>query len=265
MPKTDPPTIEDHIISTYKVLRVGIGLLAFALPLILSIIGLYKYGLSLQDSISAYYHAYTSSSPGFDPFLEAGKGHMRNWFVGILWAIGVFLILYRGYGRRENVALNIAGILLICVAMFPMDWTCRDACSNVSIHGVSAVIFFIAIGYVCIFRSGDTLGDTLKLSLDDTSRTSYQRAYRIIGFVMWGFPVLVVVLNFFHLYVFGRYTVFIIETAGIWTFASYWLLKSREIAGSKIDRVALSGNLERAPRKPGVLKYWFDTAPHIQK
>jgi hypothetical protein len=102
---------------------------------------------------------------------------------------------------------------------------------------VSAVLFFIAIGYVGIFTSRDTLGETLKSGLDKTSRASYQRAYRIIRFIIWGLPVLVVVLNFFHLYAFGRYTVFLIETAGIWTFTSYWLLKSIEIAGSKINWV----------------------------
>jgi hypothetical protein len=254
----EPLSIEAHITSTYKVLRRGLAVLAIALPLVLSILGFLQYGLALQDSISAYYHAYTSSAPGFTPLLEAGKGQMRNWFVGILWAIGVFLILYRGYGRRENTALNLAGTLLILVAMFPMEWACGNTCSKVSLHGVFAVSFFLVIGYVCIFRSGDTLG----LIQDAAKRASYRRTYRIIGLVMWAFPVVVVGLTFFRLYLFGRYTVFFVEAAGIWTFAYYWWQKSVEISESRADQAALNGHLQRAPRKPGVLPYVFDTTPY---
>jgi hypothetical protein len=72
----------------------------------------------------------TGKTPGLQEV--AGNGVMRDWFVGILWAIGVFLVLYRGYGRRENTALNIAGMLLIMVAMVPMDWTCGTACPKIS-------------------------------------------------------------------------------------------------------------------------------------
>jgi hypothetical protein len=261
MPKSDlpePPSIEVHITSTYKVLRRGLAFLAIGLPLVLSILGFFQYGLAPQDSISAYYHAYASTAPGFDPLLEAGKGQMRNWFVGILWAIGVFLILYQGYGRRENIALNLAGTLLILVAMFPMEWTCRNTCSKISLHGVFAASFFIVIGYVCIFRAGDTL----ELIRDAAKKASYRRTYRIIGLIMWVFPVVVVGLTFFRFYLFGRYTVFFIEAAGIWTFAYYWWQKSVEIDESRADQAALNGHLQRAPRKPGMLPYLFDTTPH---
>jgi hypothetical protein len=256
--KPEPTAIESHIAVTYKVLRRGLAVLAIGLPLVLSVLGYVQYGLALQESISAYYHASTSTDPGFDPFSAAGQGQMRDWFVGILWAVGVFLILYRGYGRRENQALNLAGILLILVAMFPMEWTCRNACSKITLHGVFAVAFFFMIGYVCIFRSGDTLA----LIRDAAKQANYRRTYRIIGLVMWVFPVIVVGLSFFQFYLFGRYTVFFIEAAGIWTFAYYWWQKSVEIEESRADQAALAGHLQRAPRKPGILPYLFDTTPH---
>jgi hypothetical protein len=256
--RPDSKAIETHIAVTYQVLRRGLAVLALALPLVLSVLGYVQYGLELQESISAYYHAYTSTAPGFDRLSEAGQGQMRNWFVGILWAIGVFLILYRGYGRRENQALNLAGILLILVAMFPMEWACDNACSKIALHDVFAVAFFFMIGYVCIFRSGDTL----ELIRDAAKRANYRRTYRIIGLVMWVFPVVVVVLSFFQFKVFGVYTVFFIEAAGIWTFAYYWWQKSVEIEESRADQAALDGHLQRAPRKPGILPYLFDTTPH---
>jgi hypothetical protein len=183
---------------------------------------------------------------------------MRNWFVGILWAIGFFLILYKGFGRRESRALNLAGLLLIMVSMFPMGWTCRDACPKVSVHGVSAILFFLAIGYVCIFRSGDTL-----ILLPDRQQSAYRKIYRFIGSVMWAFPLVVAILEAAHIKIFGSHTVFFIEAVGIWTFASFWLIKSREIAASGADLVASSGRLIRPARKKGVLNYWLDNSPLI--
>ncbi len=256
-----PSSIEEHIITTYGALRHGIGYLAIALPVILAVWGIIKYGLPLQDSISAYYHAFVPTAQPPKLLEIAGNGVMRNWFVGILWAIGVFLVLYRGYGRRENIALNVAGVLLIVVAMFPMDWTCGATCPKVSVHGVAAILFFLAIGYVCIFRSGDTL----PLIEDANTKAFYEWWYRIIGVVMWVFPLVVALLEFFHLRPFGTYTVFFVEVAGIWTFAAYWLLKSREINRSKADVTAVKGKLERTPRKPGVIRYWLDTTPAVEE
>lgn len=261
MSSTHLPSIQEHIVSTYSALRRGIGFLAIAFPIILVVVGFFKYRLIPQDSISAYYHAFvpTAQLPGL--FDIAGSGVMRNWFVGILWSISVFLILYRGYGRRENIALNIAGVLLIAVAMFPMDWTCGTTCPKVSIHGVTAILFFLAIGYVCIFRSGDTL----ELVKDPNARESYKSRYRVIGLVMWVFPLVVAVLEFFKLHPFGTRTVFFIETAGIWTFAAYWLLKSREISLSKADVVASEGDLVRPSQKKGLIQYLRDTTPLLTK
>lgn len=51
---TQPSSLEDHIIKTYGVLRRGLGFLAIALPIVLAVGGFIKYGLMLQDSISAY-------------------------------------------------------------------------------------------------------------------------------------------------------------------------------------------------------------------
>ena len=249
--------LQKHIVKTYNRLRVGIGLLAIALPLILVIGGFVGYRLPLQDSISAYYHAFVPTSQPPALFDMAGNGVMRNWFVGILWGIGVFLLLYKGFGRREDTALNLAGVLLVVVAMFPMGWTCGTTCPKVSVHGMAALLFFLAIGYVCIFRSGDTL----KLIEDPQARASYRRSYRVIGFVMWVFPLVVTALQFFQIRPFGAYTIFFIEVAGIWTFAAYWLLKSREISITGADVAVIKGNLVPPTRQSGVVQYLLDTTP----
>jgi len=63
-----------------------------------------------QNSISAFYGAYNYA--------------MRDWFVGILWAVGSFLVLYRGFSVAEDWALNIAGLSAILLAINPCYcWT----------------------------------------------------------------------------------------------------------------------------------------------
>jgi hypothetical protein len=92
-----------HVNSTYVSLRYGICLLGFSLPIVL-IVGGGLIGWELQDSISQYYHT-----------------PLRDLFVGSLFGIGAFLYLYKGFSRRENLALNISGLALVCVALFPIS------------------------------------------------------------------------------------------------------------------------------------------------
>ena len=93
---------EEHIFSSYFILRVGIAILAIVFPLILWIGG-GMMEIKFQPSMSDYYNAV-----GID-----GKS-MRDWFVGILWAVGVFLVLYKGRSRKEDLILDLAGYWSHC-------------------------------------------------------------------------------------------------------------------------------------------------------
>jgi hypothetical protein len=44
---------------------------------------------------------------------------MQDVFVGILWAVGLFLISYKGYDSTDNWVTNLSGIFAIGVALFP--------------------------------------------------------------------------------------------------------------------------------------------------
>ena len=57
-----------------------------------------------HDSISAYY--YTS---------------MRDVFVGVLAAIGVFLFCYRGPDKKDNFWTNVAGLCAVGIGLFPTE------------------------------------------------------------------------------------------------------------------------------------------------
>ncbi len=219
-------SLEKHILGTYFTLRIGIAVVALLFPFILWIGGILYAGLPLQDSMSSYYHA------SYD-----GKS-MRNWFVGILFAIGAFLHLYKGYSKPENVALNCAGILAVGIAVFPMEWNCGDSCMKFSLHGFCAVSFFLCIAFVCIRCTSDTL----PLIADENIKRRFKQFYNIIGIAMIATPAIAFVLTV----VVQQYRAlsFYVEAVGIITFSIYWLVKSRELSITEAERKVLRGELE---------------------
>src|SRR5262245_28860273 len=136
--------LSNQVTATYKMLRLGLAVIAFAFPLVLWIGGYLRAELPLAGSMSAYY------------FENGGAGVMRNEFVGILFAVGALLFAYQGYSRFVDMALNVAGVLALGIAIFPMKWP-ESTGSSFSLHGACAISFFVCIAYVCIWRAGDTL------------------------------------------------------------------------------------------------------------
>ena len=102
---------DSHVIHM-RTLRMAIGVLAFLLPVALVLGENARDLLLLREaqenrryielSISAYFHT-----------------GMRELFVGSLCAIAVFLVCYKGYERRDNLAANVAGFAALVVATFP--------------------------------------------------------------------------------------------------------------------------------------------------
>ena len=94
------------------------------------------------------------------------------------------------------------------------------------IHATSAILFFLMIAYVCLFRSKDTLR-TVK---DEARRKRFSRLYLIIGILMILLPLLVLIKSYGYMNFIGaRSAVFWMEALAIWSFSAFWLLKSFEI------------------------------------
>lgn len=208
------------ISASYFLLRRGLAGLAFAFPILL---WLGAGSPDLQASISAYYH-YSAAGPS--PY---GGGTMRDLFVGVLWAVGAFLFFYKGYSWKENWALNVAGIAAVLVAMLPMDWSPvagADPSRTAILHQASAVTFFLAIAYVCLFDPGETL----EIMNDRARRQRFRRGYRVLGALMVLIPLGLVALHFLMPVTADRSpVVLLVEVAAIYVFSAYWLVKSREI------------------------------------
>ena len=219
-----PKDLSQHITATYKALRLGVAVIAFAFPLLLWIGGYLFAGLSLEGSMSAYYHA--------------GNGAMRTWFVGILFAIGTILFVYQGYTRLEDWALNVAGVFALGVALFPMAWPAAPANSFSRFHGPCAIAFFFCIAYVCIFRAADTLS----LMSNAQKRKTYALTYKLLGILMVAFPLAAFV--FLSLLEWNKSITFFVEMAGVYAFSFYWVVKSREISETSADHKAARGELK---------------------
>lgn len=211
-----PDKLQKHITGTYTSLRWGVAIIGAALPVLLWIGGLVVLNQPLLDSMSAYYHS-----------------GMRNVFVGFLYAAGACLYLYKGFNDQENVALNCAGILALCIAMFPTGK--GPEARLITVHGASAVLFFLAIAYVCLFRASDTL----TLMQDPTQAAKYHRTYKRIGYGLIASPLIAFVLTeFFRGRDGGNPYVFFVELAGVWIFAAYWVVKSLEMKQTGAERRA---------------------------
>jgi hypothetical protein len=219
-----PDRLQRHINRTYVSLRVGTAITAFLFPFILWHGGRYVADEPLHSAMSYYYHT-----------------DMRDVFVGILFAIGSFLYLYKGFGHRENVALNVAGLLALGVALFPIgpydpNVARTDVFSQTplephthDIHNTCAILFFVAIAYVCIFRAKDSL----YLIANPAIEAFYRRVYVVIGWLMILAPVVAAALAHFRQQIFGEGespVIFFVQSGAVWVFSTYWLVKTWEFS-----------------------------------
>jgi hypothetical protein len=180
-------TVEDQARKTYFSLRLSAAVIAFTFPVLLWLGGLHA-GFTLRDSMSAYYHATPTSLKASDTactpadpsqvpvYPEAGI--MRNWFVGLLFAIGAILHSNKGHTEKEDWALSLAGIFAALIAVFPMPWACKSGCS-LSAHGFCAISFFLSIAFVSLVCSRDTVQ-----LLKPERQTFYRNLYWLWGGLM---------------------------------------------------------------------------------
>ena len=227
--------LQEHMLWTYYGLRVGLAVIGISLPLIVLVAGGILHHVWLEPSISRYY--YTQGRP----FLTT-----RDLFVGGLLAIGACLYLYKGFSNKENLALNLAGVFAAVVALFPTSAT--DAGGGVvpRVHMTAAVLFFICIAYVSLFRSRDTLP-----LLPPAAQAVYARRYFWTGLALIVSPLAAVVLSF-ALEPASRFRtiIFWVESLAVWSFAAYWIVKTLEMRESEAEKRALDAELERRVVRP---------------
>lgn len=215
-----------QISSTYFSLRAGMARFAILFPPLIIGAGLVLYGRPIRDSISEYYFAFPPEFPA------------RPLFVGILFAIGSFLWMYKGSSKIENLLLNVAGVSALGVALFPMSLPqfCGDKCGSYSfswlhyysfswLHYAFTFILFGCMAFV-IFVCTEA---TLKELEDEKKREYYRNRYNLFTILIIAAPCAAILFGMT-----GAYSWKIgAEAAGIWVFGFYWFMKTSELRAIK--------------------------------
>ena len=204
---------DNNLVRSFKTLRKLVGILGIALPIVMTVYALaFSPCGNFESSISSYYHT-----------------HMRNVLVGILCGVGVFMITYKGYDRRDTIASTLAGIFAISIAMFPTSdpSLCEHNGLINSTIGVIHVLvsggLFLTFAYMSIWL--------FTLSADGMTVKKRQRNgfYRACGWIVVACVVLIALHSFAGIFPDSLHPVFWFETIALVFFGISWLIKGEGI------------------------------------
>jgi hypothetical protein len=195
---------------TYYGLRRAIGVIGFALPVVLLVAA--AIDGHLQDSMSAYYYT-----------------HLREYFTGTMCAIGVFLFAYRfGTLAIEAWLTKVGGLAAVGVAFFhiaPAGPTTASVRALSAVHVVCAGVLFVILGVISLFFFPSDESEQEKLRHEDV-------VYRVLGAVILAAIVLILVLRAALGDTFNRYhLLFWLETVAVVAFSTSFLIKGRFVRG----------------------------------
>lgn len=189
--------------------RRFIGALGVALPLLLAA-GCWLGSEPLPASISASYRA------SYPP--------LRDVLVGVLFALGAFLVSYRGYAGLDRAASRLAGGFALGVAMFPTG----SGGVVSALHFVSAAGFFLSVAWISFFEfTRSRVG-----AAPTPQKLLRNRVYRVCA----GVIVALLVLIGGYMAVWGDRgpladlrPVFVLESFAIWAFGLSWIVKGEAL------------------------------------
>jgi hypothetical protein len=202
-----PSGSPDPQLLSYRSLRRAIGIIGVTLPFVLAFGEYFSQGGGVQDSISAYYYTV-----------------MRNVFVGSLCAIGVFLMSYRGFDRRDLIAGRFASVCAIGVAFFPVTPTDEPVTLVGALHLAFATLLFLTLAYLCWFLFTET-GPNKSPTPQKLQRNWVYRACAIVIVVCTGLAALAKLTSLLA----SLRPVFWLEAGAIVAFGLSWLIKGETI------------------------------------
>ncbi|MDU8927878.1 hypothetical protein RXV86_10835 [Alisedimentitalea sp. MJ-SS2] len=211
-------TRDQYVLSFYRV-RQALGILGLVFPFLLIFGGLLQ-DAKIQPTISDYYHT-----------------TLRDIFVGALFAIGIFLVSYKGHSREngerisDNMAATLAGVGAFGLAIFPNQLV--PGTLNIFEHFLgqwakighflSAILFLGAMAYFSLIKFART------------NNSNRRRIYYICGWVILGgglgatlFSILRALPSLGHAnWIETSGIIFWFEAIGIWAFGLSWLVKGK--------------------------------------
>jgi len=196
-----------------KKILLTTGILGMFFPIILTIGTQFFECRELQNAISTYYYT-----------------NMRDFFVGILFAIGITFFCYNGYDKYDKIASWFATVSIICIAVFPTnnESTCLFGLkSNLSttsglLHNISATTLFITLAVMCLFLF------TKSNQFPTEEKKIRNKIYKTCGIIIFSsliFLALYMNTNLLRLQ-FGHWKpVFLFESIMLIAFGFAWIVK----------------------------------------
>ena len=206
--------MDQALVFSYLALRKAIGFLGIALPFAVSFGALIVFRTGMQGSISGYYYTGT-----------------RDVLVGILWAIGFFLLSYKGYGLIDNIAGDLGCLFAVGISLFPTAPDVNPSATARLIgtfHFTFAALFFATLIFFSLYLFTKTNKPVM-------TRRKRQRnvVYRVCGYVMAACIVLIALDHFLPGVVTAPLQkgnpIFWLETIAIVSFGISWLTKGEAI------------------------------------
>jgi uncharacterized membrane protein len=187
----------------YRTLRLLMGIIAFTLPFIVTLIS-----STTLLSISASYYT------------EA-----RDIFVGLLFVVSAFLLAYNGHTLKEAWASKIASFAAMVVAIYPTSCELCEPDIKSIIHYIAAAIFFSILAYFCLgpFRK-NTRGQTGK-------KGRRAKIYFICGWIII-ICMLIMGISKFTLPAEVQDSIYITywgESVALWAFGVAWMVAGKVI------------------------------------
>ncbi len=208
---------QESLVFSYLELRKILGILGTSLPFILFLGGWIIFKTGLQRSISYYYHT-----------------DMGDVLVGMLFAMGFFLLSYKGYERKDDLAGDLGFVFALGVALFPATIEGATGFPIIGyIHDAFTVLFFLTLVYFSyfLFTKTDPEKSPTKRKLQRN------KVYRTCGIIMFVCIVLIAVYVLFKNTlgeIFKPYKpIFWLEAIAILAFGISWLIKGETLLKDK--------------------------------
>lgn len=224
----------DNDIRTFRRIRKSIGVLGVSLPIVLVVLSLVPFfKTNIQPSISHYYYT-----------------HLRELFTGVLCAVGLFLIRYKGHSnpnffKNDSKLTNIAGSMAFGIALMPT--TPHQATEKIYtlipldlqwlgwLHFAFAAIFFLTLAIISInvFTIGQEENKKIPLSIINENNI-----YKVCGYAILLLIILAVICSNFNCF---SYSTLVFEALMLFFFGTSWLIKGRALG----DKGKIGKNIYR--------------------
>ncbi len=201
---------------SYRNLKLFIGILGMALPVVLVVGGLFYPGHTVQHSISHYYHT-----------------PLRDVLVGILASASILFMSYAGYGIIDDVLTWVIGVAGVGVILFPCPTFPEAPSALVGVfqlpQAVSGPIHFGFAGGFFFFLA---INSIFVFTVSDRDRPGPEKRARNLVYIICGAVILACLAALLVLWLaadsfFGNSSIaLVLEAVMLLAFGFAWLVKA---------------------------------------